>query len=116
MLLIFLDGTDMCLGMFQSKYKCTPKKKKKTQKALNALYLRDRDGSLGQEINMLRTETNDLLDSEEIVWHLIKSAMVGPWRWQTQSIFTQKLLRERRNTPSPRLWMKTGIGVNPLMA
>lgn len=75
-------------------------KKKKTQKALNALYLRDRDGSLGQEINMLRTETNDLLDSEEIVWHLIKSAMVGPWRWQTQSIFAQKLLKERRNTPS----------------
>ena len=29
---------------------------------------RGRDGSMGREINNLRREINDLLDSEEVMW------------------------------------------------
>ena len=46
-----------------------PKLIQNKQKTLNALVLRDRDGSLGSEINSVRKEINDLLDSEEIMWH-----------------------------------------------
>lgn len=40
----------------------------KKRKTLSTLVLRDRGGSLGNEINTLRQEINDLLDSEEIMW------------------------------------------------
>ncbi|KAL0011518.1 hypothetical protein SO802_006626 [Lithocarpus litseifolius] len=36
--------------------------------ALQSLVLRDSDGSLGAEINSLRKDINDLLDSEDIYW------------------------------------------------
>lgn len=39
------------------------------RKTLNELVLRDHDGSLGGEINKIRKEISDLLDSEEIMWH-----------------------------------------------
>ena len=42
-----------------------PKKKKK---ALNNMVARDTYGSMGREINKLRREINDLLDSEEVMW------------------------------------------------
>ena len=35
------------------------------RKALNALVLQDRNGSMGKEINRFRREINDLLDCEE---------------------------------------------------
>lgn len=38
------------------------------RKAFNSLILQDRDGSHGAEINRLRKEIIDLLDSEEIMW------------------------------------------------
>ena len=38
------------------------------RKALCEMVRRDRDGSLGREINKMRKEINDLLDSEEILW------------------------------------------------
>ena len=38
------------------------------KKALNNMVARDTDGSMGREINKLRREINDLLDSEEIMW------------------------------------------------
>ena len=46
-----------------------PKLIQNKRKTLNALVLRDRDGSLGNEINNVRKEINDLLDSEETMWH-----------------------------------------------
>ena len=39
------------------------------RKTLNVLVLRDHDGSLGGKINKMRKEINDLLNSEEIIWH-----------------------------------------------
>ena len=33
------------------------------------MVLQDRNGMMGNEINRLSSEINDLLDSEEILWH-----------------------------------------------
>ena len=46
-----------------------PKKIQEKRETLNSLACRDRNGSLGGEINILRKEINELLDSEEIKWH-----------------------------------------------
>lgn len=43
------------------------KAKKEKSKALNEMVLRDNDRSKGREINVLRKEINDLLDSEETI-------------------------------------------------
>lgn len=43
------------------------KEKKEKSKALNEMVLRDTDRSKGREINVLRKEINDLLDSEETI-------------------------------------------------
>lgn len=45
------------------------KKITEKRKTLNSLTMQDHEGSLGSEINLLRREINDLLDSEEILWH-----------------------------------------------
>ena len=45
-----------------------PKKIKEKRDTLNSLVSRDRNGSLGGDINKLRKEINELLDSEEIKW------------------------------------------------
>ena len=46
-----------------------PKKIQKKKETLNKLVCRDKDGSLGREINVIRKEINELLDSVEIMWH-----------------------------------------------
>ena len=46
-----------------------PKKIQERRKRLNALTTQDQDGSHGAEINQIRKELNDLLDSEEMLWH-----------------------------------------------
>ena len=45
-----------------------PRQIQAKRKAFNSLILQDRDGSHREEINRLRKEINDLLDSEEIMW------------------------------------------------
>ena len=45
-----------------------PKKIQKKKETLNELACRDKDGSLGREINAIRKEINELLESEEIMW------------------------------------------------
>ena len=45
-----------------------PKKIQEKRETLNTLFSRDRNGSLGGDINKLRKEINELLDSEEIKW------------------------------------------------
>ena len=45
-----------------------PKKIQEKRRSLSNLVQRDRNGSLGREINVLRKEINDLLDSEENMW------------------------------------------------
>ena len=46
-----------------------PKKIQEKRKLLNVLTTNDQQGNLGAEINQLRKEINDLLDSEETMWH-----------------------------------------------
>lgn len=57
---IFQGGIRLFLHKSLGKYK--------RRETLSTLVLRDRGGSLGNEINTLRQEINDLLDSEEIMW------------------------------------------------
>ena len=45
-----------------------PKKIQEKRRTLSNLVQRDRNGSLGREINVLRKKINDLLDSKEIMW------------------------------------------------
>ena len=45
-----------------------PKKIAKKRRALNSITTVDQQGSRGAEINQLRKEINDLLDSEETIW------------------------------------------------
>ena len=46
-----------------------PKQIQKKKEILSKLVCRDKDGSLGREINVIRKEINELLDSVEIMWH-----------------------------------------------
>ena len=46
-----------------------PKKIQEKRQKLNSLTIQDSDGTNGAEINILRKEINDLLDSEETLWH-----------------------------------------------
>lgn len=46
-----------------------PKKIQEKRKALNSLTTIDHDGTYGVAIEEMRREINDLLDSEEILWH-----------------------------------------------
>lgn len=45
------------------------KKITEKRKTLNSLTTQDYGGSLGSEINQIRREINDLIDSEETIWH-----------------------------------------------
>ena len=45
-----------------------PKKIQEKRKRLSNLVQLDRDGQLGEEINQVRKDINDLIDSEEIYW------------------------------------------------
>ena len=45
-----------------------PKKIQEKRRSLSNFVQRDRNGSLGREINVLRKKINDLLDSKEIMW------------------------------------------------
>lgn len=46
-----------------------PWKIREKKKSLTSLTTHDHDGNLGANINRLRKEINDLLDSEETLWH-----------------------------------------------
>lgn len=46
-----------------------PKQIQVKRKTLQSLFLQDTDGWHGAEINRLRKDLNDLLDSEEIFWN-----------------------------------------------
>ena len=46
-----------------------PKRIQEKRETLKNLVCRDKNGRLGNEINMLRKEINELLESEEIKWN-----------------------------------------------
>ena len=86
-----------------------PKLIQNKQKTLNALVLRDRDGSLGSEINSVRKEINDLLDSEEIMWHQqsrMQWMMLGD---RNTRYFHSKALDRKRKNAISRIMDENGI-------
>ena len=86
-----------------------PKLIQNKQKTLNALVLRDRDGSLGSEINSVRKEINDLLDSEEIMRHQrsrMQWMMLGD---RNTRYFHSKALDRKRKNAISRIMDENGI-------
>ena len=86
-----------------------PKLIQNKQKTLNALVLRDRDGSLGSEINNVRKEINDLLDSEEIMRHQrsrMQWMMLGD---RNTRYFHSKALDRKRKNAISRIMDENGI-------
>ncbi|XP_065622526.1 uncharacterized protein LOC136064552 [Quercus suber] len=76
-----------------------PKQIQKKRETLSTLVYKDKDGSLGSEINMIRNEINELLDSEEIMWHQrSKVQWLGLGDLNTKYFHTRGSDRRRRNT------------------
>ena len=88
-----------------------PKQIQNKRKELNALVLQDRNGVMGKEINRLRSEINDLLDSEEILWHQRSRVQCIGKGIAILSFFTQKPLRGGRRIRLQDYGMRVGIGV-----
>lgn len=60
---------------------------------------RDIDGNLGREINILRREINDLLDSEEIMWQQrAKVQWLGLGDRNTKYFHSKASERKKKNT------------------
>ena len=78
-----------------------PKKIQEKRETLNTLVCRDRNGNLGSEINILRKKIDELLDSEEIMWHQrSKVQWLGLGDRNTKYFHTKALDRRRKNTIS----------------
>ena len=76
-----------------------PKQIQKKRETLSTLVCRDKDGNLGSEINVIRKEINELLDSEEIMWHQrSKVQWLGLGDRNTKYFHTRASDRRRRNT------------------
>ena len=76
-----------------------PRQIQKKRETFSTLVLRDKDGNLGSEINIIRKKINDLLDSEEIMWHQrSKVQWLGLGDRNTKYFHTRALERRKRNT------------------
>ena len=69
------------------------------KKALSNMVAMDRNGSLGGEINQLRKEINDLLNSEEIMWQQrAKVQWLGLGDRNTKNFHSKASERKKKNT------------------
>ena len=76
-----------------------PKKIQEKRRSLSNLVQRDRNGSLGREINALRKEINDLLDSEEIMWQQRSRVQwLGLGDQHTKYYHSKAFERRKKNT------------------
>ena len=75
---------------------------------LNVLTIQDRDGIMGKEINNLRKEINDLLDSEETFWHQRSRVLwYGEGDRNTNFFHSKASQRWKKNTISG-IWDENG--------
>ena len=78
-----------------------PKKIQEKRETLNSLVSRDRNGSMGGDINKLQKEINELLDNEEITWQQrSKVQWLGLRDWNTKYFHSKASNRRRKNTIS----------------
>ncbi|KAK9986453.1 hypothetical protein SO802_031404 [Lithocarpus litseifolius] len=78
-----------------------PKQIQNKRKALNALTLQDSAGIMGNEINSLRREINDLLDCEETLWHQRSRVLwYGQGDCNTKYFHSKASQRRKKNTIS----------------
>lgn len=80
----------------------------KKRKTLSTLVLRDRGGSLGNEINTLRQEINDLLDSEEIMWQQRSKVQWMRLGDRNTKYFHSKALQRKKENAINRIMDENG--------
>ena len=85
-----------------------PKVVQEKRKKLSALIQLDKDGSLGEEINQVRKEINDLLDGEEIFWgQCVKAHWLREGDKNTK-YFHAKASKSRKQNTILGIWDKNG--------
>lgn len=73
------------------------------------MVLRDRDGSLGREINKLRKEINDLQDCEEILWQQRAKVQWLTLGDRNTKFFHSKASKRRKKNTINRILDENGV-------
>ena len=92
----------------KSVFRYVPKQIQDKRKALNALTIQDRDGIMGKEINNLRKEINDLLDSEETFWHQRSRVLWYGQGDRNTKFFHSKASQRRKKNTINGIWDENG--------
>ena len=77
-------------------------------KRLNTLMAQNQDGSHGAKINQIRKELNDLLDSEEMLWHQRSKIHWYKEGDKNTKNFHVKAMNRRMKNTIMRLWSEDG--------
>ena len=96
-------GRGVCTGVHLKAYLQVFKIQSK-RKALNDLTIQDRDGIIGKEINSIRKEINNLLDSEETFWHQRSRVLWYSQRDRNTKFFHSKASQRRKKNTISGIW------------